>query len=99
VQVVVQLADDVDADHVAERLDDPQVRVRPVADAPRIASRAPANAKPPPFPHAGRAVEDEAWACRRQGRRSDSPCFIVLDAPKPHRSPPPARRSLPSHRR
>ena len=37
VQVVVQLADDVDPDHVAERLDDPQIRVRAVDDAPGVA--------------------------------------------------------------
>ena len=37
VEVVVELADGVDPDHVAERLDDAQVGVRPLHDAPRVA--------------------------------------------------------------
>ena len=79
VQVVVQLADDVDADHVAERLDDPQIRVRAVDDAPRVAEPgARERERRLGLPHAGRAVEEEGVRVPAGERGGQQPLGLGL---------------------
>ena len=77
VQVVVKLADDVDADHVAERLDDPQVGVRALDDPPGVAEpRAREREGGLGLPDARRPVEEEGvrvTAAERGGRAAASP--------------------------
>ena len=73
VKVVVELADDVDPDHVAERLDDPQVGVRALDDPARIAEQgAGERERGGLLPDSRRAVEEERVrvAVGERGRRA-----------------------------
>ena len=60
VEVVVELADDVDADHVAERLDDPQIGMRAIDDPAGVAElRTRERERRLGLPDAGGAVEEK----------------------------------------
>ena len=79
VQVVVQLADDVDADHVAERLDDPQVRVRAVDDPAGVAEPGAREREGGlGLPDACRAVEEEGVRVTAGERGGQQPLGLGL---------------------
>ena len=79
VQVVVELADDVDPDHVAERLDDPQVGVGALDDPARVAElRSGERERSRRLADARRAVEEKGVRVAVAERRREQPLRLVL---------------------
>ena len=79
VEVVVELADDVDPDHVPERLDDPQVGVGALDDPARVAElRAREREGGRRLADARRAVEEEGVRVAVAERRGQQPLRLVL---------------------
>ena len=99
VQVVVKLADDVDPDHVAERLDNPQVGVRAVDDAAGVAEPRPCECEGGVrLPHSCRPVEEEGVLRRRRPGAAVSNRLASFcsgsEVEWPHRSPRQAGQDL-----
>ena len=79
VEVVMELADDVDPDHVAERLDDPQVGMRALGDPARVAEqRAGERERGRRLADARRPVEEERVRVAVGERGGQQPLRLVL---------------------
>jgi hypothetical protein len=76
----VELADDVDADHVAERLDDPEVRVSAFDDTSGVAEPGTRERKCGlGLPHARGTVEEEGvGVATGEGCREQPLCLGLL---------------------